>query len=63
MNTELGPASAEALAALAVYLDRFDENTQRRGRAYFKAGVVHSLASAGPEVRSEVRGSLTTTSA
>lgn len=56
MSTEPGPASAEALSALAVYLDGFDDGSARRGRAYFKASRVRSLASAGPEVRSVVRG-------
>lgn len=57
MSTEPGPASAEALSALAVYLDGFDDGSRSRGRAYFKKGAVRSLASAGPEVRSVVRGS------
>ena len=57
MPTEPGPASAEALSALAVYLDGFQDGSRSRGRVYFKAGAVRSLASAGPEVRSVVRGS------
>ncbi|MBI2813815.1 MAG: DEAD/DEAH box helicase [Opitutae bacterium] len=57
MPTEPGPASADALSALAVYLDGLDDGTRGRGRAYFKKGAVRSLASAGPEVRAVVRGS------
>ena len=56
MNTDPGPASAEALSALAVYLDKFDDGSRRRGRGYFKAGNVRSVVSAGPEVRAVVRG-------
>ncbi len=56
MPTEPGPASAEALSALADYLDRFEGGAQSRGRKYFKAGAVRSLASAGLEVRAVVRG-------
>ncbi len=57
MNTESGPASAEALSALAVYLDRFDGGTQGRGRAYFKEGRVQGLKSDGHRVQARVEGS------
>jgi len=57
MPTEPGPASASALSSLAVNLDGFDDGARTRGRAYFKSGAVHRLASEGLEVRSVVRGS------
>jgi superfamily II DNA or RNA helicase len=56
MPTEQGPSSATALSALAVYLDRFDDATQQRGRTYFKAGRVHGLKSEGSQVRATVEG-------
>ena len=56
MNTEPGPASAEALSALAVYLDRFAPGTRERGRAYFKGGRVQALKSDGHRVQARVEG-------
>ena len=56
MNTESSPASASALSALAVYLDQFDEGTQRRGRTYFKEGRVQGLKADHHHVKARVQG-------
>jgi superfamily II DNA or RNA helicase len=50
------PASHEALAALAGYLDSFDARTKSRGREYFKSGRVISISAEGPWVSAVVRG-------
>lgn len=51
------PSAPDPLAALADYLDSFDPGSKTRGKAYFKAARVVSLAVAGPEVRAVVQGS------
>jgi hypothetical protein len=50
------PASPEALAALAGYLDSFDARTKSRGREYFKSGRVISISAEGSWVSAIVRG-------
>ncbi|HUG12960.1 MAG TPA: DEAD/DEAH box helicase [Opitutaceae bacterium] len=50
------PASPEALAALAGYLDSFEARTKSRGREYFKSGRVISISAEGPWVSAIVRG-------